>query len=50
MLIIAHRLSTLKNVDRIIVMDLGRVVEQGTFKELMAKKGKFYQLNQLQRN
>lgn len=50
LLIIAHRLSTLKNVDKIIVVDKGRAVEEGTFEELIAKKGKFYRLYQLQRN
>lgn len=50
LLIIAHRLSTLKNVDRIIVMDKGKIVETGTFKELIKNKGKFHQLYQLQRN
>jgi ABC-type multidrug transport system fused ATPase/permease subunit len=50
LLIIAHRLSTLKKVDRIVVMDKGRAVEEGTFDQLIAKKGKFYKLYQLQRN
>ncbi len=48
MLIIAHRLSTLKNVDRIIVMDRGKIVEEGSFGELLKKRGKFWQLYQLQ--
>lgn len=50
LLIIAHRLSTLKNVDRIIVMSKGRIVEEGTFEELIKKKSKFWELYQLQRN
>ena len=50
LLIIAHRLSTLKKVDRIVVMDKGRAVEEGTFEELAAKKGLFYKLYQLQKN
>ncbi len=42
--VIAHRLSTIINCDRIIVMDNGHVIEQGSFPELMEKKGLFYQL------
>jgi ABC-type multidrug transport system fused ATPase/permease subunit len=43
-LVIAHRLTTIKEMDRILVMDKGRIVESGTFEELQAKKGKFYDL------
>ena len=42
--IVAHRLSTIRDADRIVVMDQGVAVEMGTFEELMAKKGKFYEL------
>lgn len=42
--VIAHRLSTVQNCDRIIVMDKGAIVEQGTFEQLMEKKGLFYEL------
>ena len=42
--IIAHRLSTIKNADLILVMDNGNIIEQGTFDELMAKKGFYYDL------
>ena len=42
--VIAHRLSTVVNCDRIIVMDNGQIVEQGSYDELMAKKGLFYRL------
>ena len=45
--IVAHRLSTIRDADRIVVLDEGRCVECGTFDELMAKKGKFYELKTL---
>ena len=40
----AHRLSTIRDADRIIVMDNGVAVEMGSYQELMDKKGKFYEL------
>lgn len=42
--VIAHRLSTIENCDRILVMHEGEIVETGTFKELMDRKGLFYEL------
>lgn len=42
--VIAHRLSTIRNADIIVVMNHGRVVEQGNHKELIAKKGFYYDL------
>jgi ATP-binding cassette subfamily B protein len=42
--VIAHRLSTIKNADVIMVIDQGRIIERGSHDELMAKKGKYYQL------
>ena len=47
-LIIAHRLSTVRNADLILVMDRGLLVESGTHQELMEKKGQYYYLNQQQ--
>ena len=46
--IVAHRLSTIKNADKIAVIKDGKCVEMGTFDELMEKKGEFYKLRTLQ--
>ena len=49
-LIIAHRLSTVKNADVILVLDRGVLIEQGNHEQLMAKKGHYYYLNHQQIN
>lgn len=48
--IVAHRLSTVKNADNIVVLEKGKLVEQGTHNDLVAKKGAYYELvkNQLE--
>jgi len=43
-IVIAHRLTTIREMDRILVIDKGRVIESGTFDELYAKKGRLFEL------
>ena len=43
-IVIAHRLSTLRNADKIVVIEDGKLVETGTPKELLDKKGKYYEM------
>jgi ABC-type bacteriocin/lantibiotic exporter with double-glycine peptidase domain len=47
-IVIAHRLSTVKDCDRIIVMDRGIIEEEGTYEQLLEKRGLFYELAQRQ--
>ena len=48
-IIIAHRLSTIRHCDRIIVLDKGKIVEDGTYEELLEKGGYFSELVERQR-
>ncbi len=48
-LIIAHRFSTVRNADKIVVLEEGKIVEVGNHKELIRKRGKYYELYKLQR-
>ncbi|MCK4972854.1 MAG: ATP-binding cassette domain-containing protein, partial [Candidatus Heimdallarchaeota archaeon] len=47
-IIIAHRLSTIKNTSKIVVIDNGEIIEEGTHRDLLKKKGRYYDLYQTQ--
>jgi ABC-type multidrug transport system fused ATPase/permease subunit len=46
--VVAHRLSTVRGADRILVMNRGRIIESGTHAELMRAQGFYFRLHQLQ--
>ena len=50
MLIVAHRLSTIQHADKILVLSNGQIIEQGNHHELLAQKGRYYELYTLQYN
>ncbi len=47
-IVIAHRLSTIRHADKIIVLDKGRILEEGNHDSLIAAKGKYYEMYQAQ--
>ncbi|SES01279.1 thiol reductant ABC exporter subunit CydC [Salipaludibacillus aurantiacus] len=49
-ILVSHRLTGLEQMDRIIVMEQGKIVETGTYEELMAKQGYFYEMKQIEKS
>lgn len=49
-IVVAHRLSTIKNCDKIYMLENGEIIEEGNYEELMKKEGRFYELVYLQEN
>ncbi|HEV2904646.1 MAG TPA: ABC transporter ATP-binding protein, partial [Pyrinomonadaceae bacterium] len=47
-IVIAHRLSTVRRADNIVVMEAGRIIEQGTHKDLLARGGQYQRLYEMQ--
>lgn len=50
LILICHRLTGLENMDQIVVIDQGKVIEAGSFDELMSKKGYFYEMKQIEKS
>jgi ATP-binding cassette subfamily B protein len=50
LLMVAHRLSTIRNADNIIYLSHGEIIEQGSHAELLEKKGRYYELYKLQQD
>jgi ABC-type multidrug transport system fused ATPase/permease subunit len=49
-IVIAHRLLTIQNADKIVVIKNGKAVEEGTHKELLSLKGEYFELHKVQRS
>jgi len=47
-IVIAHRLSTIENADKVVVLEDGRVVEQGPYDELIARRGQLWEYHSIQ--